>query len=62
MRRSTRRECHISTTHRQGRVVVSSSSSSDDDDGGGGEDDVTDASGAAGGDNVNWDTIQEDEE
>ena len=61
--RSTRRERHILTTHRQGRAVVSSSSSSsssDDDDGG--EEDVAGASGAAGGDDVDWDMIQEDEE
>ena len=63
MRRSTRRECHISTTHRQGRAVVySSSSNDDDDDDGGGEEDVVGASGDAGGDDVDWDTIQEDEE
>ena len=55
MRRSTRHERHTSTTHCQGRAVVSSSSSDDDDDGGGEED-------VAGGDDVNWDTIQEDEE
>ena len=60
MRRSTRRERHTSTTHRQGRVVVSTSSSDDDDDGG--EEDVAGASGAAGADDVDWDTIQEDEE
>ena len=56
MMRSTRRECHTYTTHRQGRAVVSSSSSSDDD-GNGGEEDVVGASGAASGDDVNWDTI-----
>jgi len=61
MRRSTRREHHTSTTHRQGRAVVSSSFDDDDDDDGG-EEDVAGASGAAGVDNVDWDTIQEDEE
>ena len=61
MRRSTRHESHTSNTHRQGRVVVSSSSSDNDDDGGG-EEDVAGASGAAGEDDINWDTIQEDEE
>ena len=50
IRRSTRRERHTSTTHRQGRAVVSSSSSFDDDDGG--EADVAGASGATGGDDV----------
>ena len=40
--------------------MSSSSSSSDNDDGG--EDDVAWASGAAGGDDVDWDMIQEDEE
>ena len=43
------------------RVVVSSSSSSDDDDDGG-EEDVAGASGTVGADDVDWDTIQEDEE
>ena len=62
MRRSTRHERHTSTTHRQGRAVVSSSSSSSDDDDDGGEEDVAGASGATGGDDVDWDTIQEDEE
>ena len=61
MRRSTKPERHTSTTHRQGRAVVSSSSSSDDD-GNGGEEDVVGASGAASGDDVDWDTIQEDDE
>ena len=42
--------------------MSSSSSSDDDDDGDGGEEDVTGASGAAGGDVVDWDMIQEDEE
>ena len=63
MRRSTRHEHHTSTTHRKERAVVSystSSSSSDDDDSG--EEDVEGASGATSGDDVNWDTIQEDEE
>ena len=41
---------------------MSSSSSSDDDDDDGGDEDVTGASGAIGGDDVDWDTIQEDEE
>ena len=59
MRRSTRRERHTYTTHRQGRAVVSSSSSDDDDDG---EEDVAGASGAAGGNDVDWDKIQEDKE
>ena len=40
--------------------MYSSSSSSDDDDDGG-EKDVAGASGDASGDDVNWDTIQEDE-
>ena len=63
MRRSTRHERHTLTTHRQGRAMVSSSSSSssDDDDDGVEEDDAG-ASGATGGDAVDWDTIQEDEE
>ena len=61
MRRSTRSEHHTSTTHRQGRAVASSSSSSNDNDDGG-EEDVAGASRAAGGDDVDWDTIQEDEE
>ena len=39
-----------------------SSSSNDDDDDGGGEEDVAGASGAIGTDDVDWDTIQEDEE
>ena len=42
IRRSTRRERHTSTTHRQGRVVVSSSFDNDDDSGG--EEDVAGAS------------------
>ena len=42
--------------------MSSSSSSSSDDDDDGGEEDVAGASGDAGGDDVNWDTIQEDEE
>ena len=63
MRRSTRHERHTLTTHRQGRAMVSSSSSDDDDnDDDGGEKDVAGASGAAGRDDVDWDTIQEDEE
>ena len=63
MRRSTRCEHYTSTTHRQGRAVVSSSSSSSsDNDDDGGEEDVAGTSGAAGGDDVNWDTIQEDKE
>jgi len=41
--------------------VVSSSSSSDDDDDGG-EENVAGASRAVDGDDVDWDTIQEDEE
>ena len=56
MRRSTRCERHTSTTHRQGRAAVSSSSSDGDDDDGG-EEDVAGASGAAGVDDVDWDTI-----
>ena len=63
MRRSTRRERQTLTTHCQGRAVVSSSSSSsssDNDDGG--EEDVASVSGVAGGDDVDWDTIQEDED
>ena len=40
--------------------MSSSSSSSDDDDGG--EEDIVGASGATDGDDVDWDTIQEDEE
>ena len=43
-------------------MVSSSSSSNDDDDDDGGEEDVAGASGASGGDDVDWDTIQEDEE
>ena len=62
MRRSTKRESHTSTTHRQGKAVVSSSSDDDDDDDDGGDEDIADACGAAGGDDVDWDTIQEDEE
>ena len=63
MRRSTRRERHTSITDHQGRMVVSSSSSDDDDDDDdGGDEDIADACGAAGGDDVDWDTIQEDEE
>ena len=61
MRRSTRHERHTLTTHRQGRTVVSSSSNDDNDDDGV-EEDVAGASGATGGDDVDWDTIQEDEE
>ena len=38
---------------------MSSSSDNDDDDDDGGEEDVAGASGAAGRDDVNWDTIQE---
>ena len=60
--RSTRSDSHTSITHRQGRAVMSSSSSSSSDDDDGGEEDVAGASEAAGGDDVNWDTIQEDEE
>ena len=42
---------------------MSSSSSFDDDDvDDGGEEDVAGASGAVDGDDVDWDTIQEDEE
>ena len=41
---------------------MSSSSSSSDDDDDGGEEDIAGASGATGGDDVDWDTIQEDEE
>ena len=63
MRRSTRHECHTLSTHRQGKAVVSSSfSSSSDDDDDGGEEDVAGTSGATSGDDVDWDTIQEDEE
>ena len=42
--------------------MSSSSSSSDDDNDDGGEEDVVGASGAVGGDDVDWDMIQEDEE
>ena len=41
---------------------MSSSSSNDDDDDDGGDEDVAGASGVASGDDVDWDTIQEDEE
>ena len=47
-----RHSCHTSTTHRHGRAVVSL----DDDDGGGVDDRAT------GGDDVDWDSIEEDEE
>ena len=39
-----------------------SSSTSDEDDDDGGEEDVAGNSGAVGGEDVDWDTIQEDEE
>ena len=42
--------------------MSSSSSSSSDDDDGGGEEDGVGASRAVGGDDVDWNTIQEDEE
>ena len=42
--------------------MSSSSSSSFDNDDDGGEEDVAGASGAVDGDDVDWDTIQEDEE
>ena len=41
---------------------MSSSSSDDDDDDDGGLEDIVGASGAACGDDVDWDTIQKDEE
>ena len=42
--------------------MSSSSSSDDDNDDDGGEEGIASASGAVGGDNVDWDMIQEDEE
>ena len=44
---------HTSTTHRQGRAMVSSGDDDDDGDDGGA---------ARGGDDVNWENIEEDEE
>ena len=58
LRRSTRRKRHTSTTHRQGRAVVSSSN---DDDDCGGEEAAAGAGGAVGGDDVDWENIQEEE-
>ena len=43
-------------------MVSSFSSSDDNDDDDGGEEDIAGVSGAADGDDVDWDTIQEDEE
>jgi len=61
LRRSTRRQHHTSTTHRQGRAIVSSSSDDDNDDDG--SDGLTaGGSRGTGGDNVDWEGIQEDEE
>ena len=61
LRRSTRRQCHTSTTHHQGRAMVSSSDNDDDNDDG----DLgvaTSGSRTVGGDDVDWEGIQDNEE
>ena len=56
--RTTRCICHTSTTHHQGRAVVSSS----DNDNDGGASVAARGGRATGGDDVDWEDIQEDEE
>jgi hypothetical protein len=51
--RSMHHTRHTSTTHRLGRAVVSSDNDDDDNDGGDGR--------ALGGDDVDWDNIEDDE-